>query len=155
MNPKKIIMPEDIKAIVQTNIVYDYERNQLQDLYENTSFKEHKKKLKIKEDPTLEDTLSIFKSIYYYPSIYEINVMARMLGVNIYITRRKFKHEKVKMSVRIIDVKKNKNMCMLLNQDHDDDRKCDMFEIYFLENNILLHKNQVNEKFWQVVQDNM
>lgn len=149
INPKKHIVEEDLRAMVRTHIIYDYElgsEEYLEDLFGNESFTATKKTLKInKNSKSIEDILTVFDSIYYFPSEYEIDIMARMLGVSIIITKRKSgKNE----TVRVINVKKNKNRYIIFNQAHNRFQPCEVFEIYTLNNNVLLHKEDIPADFW-------
>lgn len=150
LDSRKLIMPEDIKAIIQTDLVYDYENDNLEYLYENSSFQEHIKKMKISK-PNIEDILSIFNSVYYYPSIYEISKAAKMLGINFYITRRKNKADSDDVvTIRLVKGK-SKNKYILMNQSYDRLKKCDIFELYVLKNNIILHRLDLSKEFWSIV----
>lgn len=148
INPKKHIAEEDLRAMVRTHIIYDYERGEeyLEELFENSSFQDVKKKLKIhKNSKNIEDILTVFDSVYYFPAVYEIDIIAKMLGVSILITKRKSgKNE----TIRVIDVKKNKNRYIIFNQAHNRFKPCEVFEIYTLNNNILLHKDDIPAEFW-------
>lgn len=148
INPKKHIVEEDLRAMVRTHIIYDYERGEeyIEELFENTSFQDVKKKLKInKNSKNIDDILSIFDSIYYFPAVYEIDIMAKMLSVSVIITKRKSgKNE----TIRVIDVKKNKNRYIIFNQAHNRFKPCEVFEIYTLNNNVLVHKDEIPADFW-------
>lgn len=146
----KDIKPNTLKSIIQTYIISDYEKGKLDDFVANPSYLEHIKKLKITK-PILEDYLTIFNSIVYYPSLYEIKILSKIIGITVFVTRRKSKTDDNINS--IVQFKSgNKNNCILMSLSYNRHNNNDILELYIKDQKqVILAKKDLPETFWSIL----
>jgi hypothetical protein len=152
IDPKKYVNESQLKAIVKTHLVADYEKGNLEEFKKNPSYSEHLKKLKI-TDVTLDDYLSIFDSVFYYPSLYEIKILSKIVGITLFITRRKTKADKDDVNTVIqINKKGGKNKFLLLSLSFDRFNNRDVFDVYTKDGRqIVLSRKDISDSFWSVI----
>lgn len=146
----KNIKPSTLKSIIQTYIISDYEKGKLDDFVANPSYIEHIKKLKITK-PILDDYLNIFNSIVYYPSLYEIKILSKIIGITTFVTRRKSKtDDNINSIVQFKSGNKNKFIIMSLSYNRHNNN--DVLELYVKDQKqVVLAKKDLPETFWNIL----
>ena len=149
IDPNKIVTEIQLRSIIETYIVNDYKEGNLSEFIKNPSYGEHIKKLKI-EKPILDDYLTIFNSLFYYPSIYELNILSKLTGITVFLTKRKNKDNNE--TIVKFSSKGNSSIYVLMNLSFDRFNHRDIIELYVKDNsNIILYKNDFNTLFWDFI----
>jgi hypothetical protein len=152
LQPKSFISDLELKMIVKTNLVSDYEKGKLDEFTSNPSYLEHMKKLKI-STPTLDDYLSIFDSVFYYPSLYELKILCKIIGITSFVTRRKSKNDQDEIRTVIqVNRKSGKNNFIMFNLAFDRFNNRDLLELYVKDKElVILNRKDIGETFWDVL----
>lgn len=155
VNPNKEISLDILKAIIKTRIIHDYKTDLISPMFENESFIKNIKELyKISKlsisKPSLDIILDISDSITYFPSVYEIKIMADIIGINIVIIGRKNKENPDGLDI----IDKKSNYTIILNNSYDRLNKLDQFEL-FVKNQkiILLKKKDIPQEFNRILEN--
>jgi hypothetical protein len=130
----KVINRDDIdpvyfKSLVKSHIVSDYETNTIENLLENMSFKAILKDSKDKSvyKPPLNKCTSIFESVHYYPSIYEIAIMADYIGINVIVLTRSSEKKKNESGIHFID--NRSSHYIILHHKYDSENSRDIYYV--------------------------
>lgn len=87
-NETKGILKDDVYySALRNHIVKDYEKGNLSELLDNPWLAAHFKKQAIIE-PTLDEILETCDSAFYYPSTYDVKLMARLARINLVMIGR-------------------------------------------------------------------
>jgi hypothetical protein len=155
INPNKDISIDILKSIIKTRIIYDYTTDTINKMFENESFTKNIKeiykiyKLSVSK-PSLDIILNISDSITYFPSIYEIKIMADIIGINLIIIGRK--NKETPDGLYIID--KKSIYTIILNNSYDRINKFDQFDL-FIKNQklILIKKKDIPSEFNRIIEN--
>lgn len=131
---------DEVKKIIKNNIVKDYENDGLIELYNNPNFMH----LVGKEDISLIKCLNVIDNQLYFPSIYEIKILAFLTKINVVIIGRK-----TKANPDSIQVFNNKSeYTVILNHSYDRIRKIDIYELLIKDGNkVIFNSTDIPDKF--------
>jgi hypothetical protein len=152
INPNKEISLDILKSIIKRRIIHDYTTDLINPIFENESLIKNIKELyKLSADKaSLDIILNISDSITYFPSVYEVEIMADIVGINVVITGRKNKANPDGFDI----VDKKSNYTIIINNNYDRINKLDQFKL-FVKNKkiIILKKKDIPEDFNRLIEN--
>ena len=91
LQPQTNVTANEMKQTVRTYLEADFKHNGIALLDYNPSYKSLKKKLYLsKQSLDLKEVKSIFDADEYFPSMYEIEAMSKIIGISIFVSGRAF-----------------------------------------------------------------
>lgn len=126
-----------LRSIVKSRIAFYYTTPEIQRFIENESFKAF---LKVKDitKPPLNRCLEAVDSLKYYPSTFELHVLADIVGINVVLIGRKT--QKNPDGLEVVDRQSKYTLIMLMSYDRV--HKHDRFECFVKNKQILMFKNR-------------
>lgn len=142
INQNKSLDVDTLKSIVLTQIKSDFKHDRIDKLFENKSFqKVIAEQYGIKNignvKPSLDICLTVAASLNYYPSMYELNILADVVGVNVVVIGR-VSNTKNPDGFEYID--KKANYTLILDRQYDRVLKRDVVQLYVRNRKILLFR---------------
>lgn len=155
INPQKQISIEIIKGIIKSKFIHDYPKDNIIILFNNESFKENIKILhninKISSvKPSINMSLDVIDSVNYYPSLYEVKILADIIGINIIVIGRKT----ISNPDGIELIYKNAHYTIILLCSYDRINKYDRFELFIKNKKIIIYKTRdIPSDFYRIIEN--
>jgi hypothetical protein len=157
INPNKNISVGNLKSIIQTYIIHDYEKtntNSIDLMFKNNSllYNINKNVNKLDSKPPIDSILNLINSLSYYPSLYEIKIMADIIGINLVILGREGKNEDPIDGINVIN--KNSSYTIFLNKNYKNKLYFNQFDLFCKDKKIIIFKKKdIPEDFNRVIEN--
>lgn len=140
---------DTLRSIIKSRITFYYNTPEIDRFLENESFKTSiKSKTVVK--PPLAKCLQVVDSLGYYPSIFELHVLADVVGVNLVIIGRKT--QKNPDGLEVIDMRSKYTLVLFMSYDRV--YKHDRYELFIKQKKTLLYKKKdLPEDFLNVIEN--
>jgi hypothetical protein len=155
INPQRQITNDTLRSIIKTRIINDYKKSdRLEHLFDNENFKLLAKTLhqitKFNVKPPLAACLDVVDSMNYYPYMYELFILADVVGVNVVVIGRRNKENPDGLTY----IDKKSHYTLVLQDSYDRFNKFNRFEQFVKsKKTILFKKNDLPIDFQRVLEN--
>jgi len=144
VNPRKVVTIDMLKSIIKTRIISNFKKDDtIQEFFDNPRIvhiiKTHYLEIGKKEKPPVSVCLDMVDSIDYFPSLFDIRVMAAVVGVNVALVGR----VSTKKDADGFEYMYNKAaFTIIVLQSYDRVNKLDRFELFTKDKKIIAFRNR-------------
>ena len=133
------------KVTYQHRIIEGYKKQMLLEVLDNPWLENHFKKTK--ESTTIDNILNQYESIYYYPSTFDIKIMASLAGINLILIGRKTMKNPDGLEV----IYNNSSFYVILLYSYDRYKVLDRFSFFTYNNNIYFRNEDLPSEFLNII----
>jgi len=144
-----------LKSYVQKQIIQGFKHNALDELYNNPSFIQNAKLLKLKSQ-TLDNIMSVVESINYYPSEFELMMLVKIAQVRVIVVGRKTKDNEQGIAMYPSQYQGNYNRYIVMCQSYDRFNYHDVYQLAVVNSasptpKIIMRKHEVSQPLLRLV----
>jgi hypothetical protein len=133
------------KVTYQHRIIEGYKKQMLPEILDNPWLENHFKKTKT--STTVNNILDQYESIYYYPSTFDIKMMAALTGINLILIGRKTMKNPDGLEV----IYNNSNFYVILLFFYDRYKVVDKFSFFTYDNKIYFRNEDLPNEFLEII----
>lgn len=146
---------DTLKTYVQRQIIQGFKHNALEELYNNPSYVQNAKLMKLKTH-TLDNIMQVVESINYYPSEFELMMLVKIAQVRVIVVGRKTKDNEQGIAMYPDQYQGNYNRFIVMCQSYDRFNYHDIYQLAVVNSasatpKIIMRKHEVSKPLLKLV----